>query len=393
MVRRSCWTLESQRFSIRNLSQGLLVTQTGTRCMTPAYASPEQMRGKSVTPATDIYSLGVVLYELLTGHRPYRLTQHTPAEMERAICEQEPETPSTAISRVESDTSSDGTPITKTPELVSQTREGQPDRLRRRLRGDLDNIVLKALQKEPKRRYGSVEELALDIDRHLQHLPVKARPSTLAYRVSKFVQRHKTEVSATVIVLLMVATLGLAAGGIFWRSRQSQNLTEKDTIVLADFANSTDDSVFDDTLKQGLSVQLEQSPFLDLVSEQKVNETLKLMGRPAGDRLTSEFTREVCQRTGSKAMLAGSIAGLGSQGSRAQGFGRGRGQLTRQAGRVPQLGPEIRHAIEGSDHAIAGGAESVQPRMENILCGRGGNRYPFFQASSGTRPSFCHGLS
>ena len=90
-------------------------------------------------------------------------------------------------------------------------------------------------------------------------------------------------------------------------------LTDKDTIVLSDFDNKTGDSVFDDTLKQGLSVQLEQSPFLDLVSDRKVNETLKLMGRPAGDRLTPEVTHEVCQRTGSKAMLTGSIAGLGSQ--------------------------------------------------------------------------------
>jgi TolB-like protein/Tfp pilus assembly protein PilF len=170
--------------------------------MTPAYASPEQVRGKSPTFATDVYSLGVVLYELLTGHCPYRLKENTPAEMERAICEQEPEAPSTAVSRVESETSADGTGFSKTPKLVSQTREGQPDELRRRLRGDLDTILLKALQKEPERRYDSVAELAGDIDRHLQHLPVKARRRTLRYRASKFLRRYKIEVGATLIVML-----------------------------------------------------------------------------------------------------------------------------------------------------------------------------------------------
>src|SRR3974390_2330795 len=146
--------LNSQPFTRK-----LLVSQTGTRCMTSAYASPEQMRGKFITTASDIYSLGVVLYELLSGHRPYRLKQNTPAEMERAICEHDPEAPSTAVSRVETDTSSSGTPITKTPEVGSETREGQPEKLQRRLRGDLDNIVLKALQKQPERRYGSVAEI------------------------------------------------------------------------------------------------------------------------------------------------------------------------------------------------------------------------------------------
>jgi serine/threonine protein kinase/tetratricopeptide (TPR) repeat protein len=187
----------------------LALTQTGARCMTPAFASPEQVRGKSVTAATDIYSLGAVLYELLSGHRPYQLKEHTASEMERVICEQEPETPSAAVNRVESETSSDGTTVTKTPEVVSQTREGQPERLRRRLRGDLDNIVLKALQKEPERRYSSVEEFWRDIDRHLRRVPVKARRSTLTYRASRLVQRHKIEAGAASVVLFV---LSAAAG-------------------------------------------------------------------------------------------------------------------------------------------------------------------------------------
>ncbi len=105
----------------------------------------------------------------------------------------------------------------------------------------------------------------------------------------------------------------MVAGGLYYGSHRGRPLTEKDTIVLSDFTNTTGESVFDDALKQGLSIQLEQSPFLDLASEHKVNETLKLMGRPAGDRLTPAVTHEVCQRTGSKAMLTGSIARLGSQ--------------------------------------------------------------------------------
>ena len=115
------------------------------------------------------------------------------------------------------------------------------------------------------------------------------------------------------IAFLVLLSAALVAGGLYYRGHQAKPLTDKDTIVLSDFTNTTGDSVFDDTLKQGLAVQLEQSPFLDLVSERKVNETLKLMGRPAGDRLTPELAREVCQRRGSRAMLTGSIAALGSQ--------------------------------------------------------------------------------
>jgi eukaryotic-like serine/threonine-protein kinase len=179
-------------------------TVTVFRMLTPAYSSPEQIKGEPITTASDVYSLGVVLYELLTGHSPYRVTTRTTPELARMVCEFEPEKPSTAVLRKE--IASAGSNLQASSQL-SESHDVPPDKLSRRLRGDLDNIILMALRKEPQRRYASVEQLATDIRRHLDDLPVIARNDTVRYRTSKFIARHKAGVlaAALVTIILLIA--------------------------------------------------------------------------------------------------------------------------------------------------------------------------------------------
>jgi eukaryotic-like serine/threonine-protein kinase len=191
------------------------VQPTGTwdRPMTPAYASPEQVRGLPITTASDVYSLGVLLYELLTGHRPYRVAGSLPHELARVICEQEPQRPSIVINRVEEITRATGEVVVITPQQISEARAVRPEKLRRQLQGDLDNIVLMALRKEPERRYSSVEQLAQDIENYLQGRPVSARQDNFHYRTAKFLRRHKTGVAVAALVMLTLLGSTLVA----WR--------------------------------------------------------------------------------------------------------------------------------------------------------------------------------
>src|ERR1700730_8438890 len=253
------------------------LTHPGSAIGTFAYMSPEQVRGEEVDTRTDLFSFGVVFYEMATGVLPFR------GETSGVIAE--------AI-------------LNRTPVA--------PVRLNPDLPPKLEEIINKALEKDRKMRYQNAADMRADLQR-LKRNSDSRRSADVAAGASVKPATKSTGIRRSMMSFVAILVVILAVGGWLFFSRKAHSLTDKDTIVLADFTNSTGDPVFDGTLRQGLAVQLEQSPFLSLVSEQQIQQTLRMMGQPPDSRLTPETYRDLCQRTESAAVLDGTIAQVGTE--------------------------------------------------------------------------------
>jgi tetratricopeptide (TPR) repeat protein/predicted Ser/Thr protein kinase len=258
-------------------TEEFLLTTPGATVGTVAYMSPEQARGEELDARTDLFSFGAVLYEMATGRMAF--PGNSAAVIHDAILNRAP-----------------------TP-LVRVNPDFPPE---------LERIVDKALEKDRKLRYQSAAEIRTDLQR-LKRDSESGRTALAPAETGLKPVLKSTWPRWAVVTGAVVLIIGLAVGGWLFYSRKAHALTEKDTIVLGDFANTTGDAVFDGTLRQGLQVQLEQSPFLSIVPGQQVQQTLKLMGQPADAKLSPEISREVCQRTGSKAVIDGTISQIGTQ--------------------------------------------------------------------------------
>jgi serine/threonine protein kinase/tetratricopeptide (TPR) repeat protein len=275
----------------------------GLRRLTPEYASPEQIGGEEVSPASDVYSLGVLLYRLLTGRSPYGPTGPGTGGIERLVLGTRPEPPSRVVGRVQAGSEDPEGTALDTPEGVSRVRGSTPDRLRRRLRGDLDAIVLKALEKEPERRYGTAGDLSADVRRHLEGRPVVAGRRGALAPARAFTRRHPVRVSAGVS-----ATLGLALAAA-WVSRPTAEITlgSDSVIAVLPFTPTVPDTALQ-RLGSDLAVTLAAN--LDGVGELRTIDILPVIARLAGDD-AEERAVEAARRLGAGAIVRGRLVRVG----------------------------------------------------------------------------------
>ena len=257
------------------------LTSPGAMVGTVAYMSPEQVKAKELDVRTDLFSFGAVLYEMTTGKLPFE------GSSAGDIC---------------------GLIVHQDPPSISSSNSNAP--------AGLEAIIRKALEKTREMRYQHAADMRADLQRLKRDAESGHVTATAEYVGAGVLARPVEQSSMAKYVAYLLAAIvvaGLIAGGLYDRSHRAKPLTDKDTIVLSDFDNKTGEPVFDDTLKTALSVSLNQSPFLNVLPENKVAATLKLMTRPADTRLTPDVARELCRRAGSKAYVAGSIASLGSE--------------------------------------------------------------------------------
>jgi serine/threonine protein kinase/Flp pilus assembly protein TadD len=252
------------------------LTSPGSTLGTVSYMSPEQARAKELDARTDLFSFGAVLYEMTTGQLPF------PGESTATIFD-----------------------------AILNHAPVSPLRFNPRLSLELERIINKALEKDRNLRYQHASDIRTDLQRLKRDTDSGRSASVISGTTKEAALVPKKQLWKMVVPVTVLFLAALAAGGLHYRAQRANKLTDKDTIVLADFDNRTGDPLFDETLKQALAIQLEQSTFLNVLSDQKVNATLKLMNHQAGSRITQDIAQEICQRTNSKALLAGSIASLG----------------------------------------------------------------------------------